>query len=100
MVITEDIFSGRTAASQTLRVKWGSVSAPTYMFQPSIHCSLRAEHIQRGNERCGEETQTRLVTNHILESPFRTDLSHHIEKTMLTGDISRETVKPFFFPPS
>lgn len=37
------------------------------------------------------------ICNHILESPFRTDLSHHIERTMLTGDMSRETVKPLFF---
>lgn len=37
------------------------------------------------------------ICNHVLESPFRTDLSHHIERTMLTGDMSRETVKPLFF---
>ena len=66
--------------------------APMYVLQLSIHCSLRAVHTQRGNERGGEETYARLVTHHIFDSPLRTDLSHCIEKTMLAGDISRETM--------
>lgn len=65
--------------------------APTYVLQLRIHCSLRAVHTHRGKQRGGKETDAKLVTHHISESPLRTDFSHCMEKTLLAGDISRET---------
>lgn len=60
------------------------------MYMLNNHYSLST--VQREEIKEVEWKHAKQVTHHILEISLRTQLSHCIEKIMLAGDISGETV--------
>lgn len=61
-----------------------------YMLQLNNHYSLST--VQREEIKKVKRKHAKQVTHHILEISLRTQLSHCVEKIMLAGDISGETV--------